>query len=73
MVVIPACAYRVGTNIRLVLFAPMPQGIKLLRHQKYAKMLCQSSKGPFTPSPYTSKKQWQLFCLLGLGEKFLQT
>jgi len=22
----------------------MPQGIKLLRHQKYAKMLCQSGK-----------------------------
>jgi hypothetical protein len=55
--VVPACAYRVDTNIRLVLFAPMPQGIKLLRHQKYAKMLYQSSKGPFTQSPYISKKQ----------------
>jgi hypothetical protein len=26
----------------------MPQGIKLLRHQKYAKMLCQSSNVAFS-------------------------
>jgi hypothetical protein len=36
--------------------APMPQGIKLLRHQKYAKMLCQSSNvAPHHPR--SSKKQ----------------
>jgi hypothetical protein len=28
----------------------MPQGIKLLRHQKYAKMLRQSSNEPFAQS-----------------------
>jgi len=41
----------------------MPRGIKLLRHQKYAKMLSQSSKGPFTQSHTHQKNSGTLFCV----------
>jgi len=42
--------------------APMPQGIKLLRHQKYAKMLCQSSKVAPHSLPSSKKQRHFVLC-----------
>jgi len=36
-------------------FRSTPRGIKLLKHQKYAKMLCQSGNVPFA-QPYAHQK-----------------
>ena len=41
----------------------MPRGIKLLRHQKYAKMLRQSSNGPFAQADAHQKNSGTLFCV----------
>jgi len=48
----------------------MPRDIKLLRHQKYAKMLRQSSNGAFAQADAHQKNSGTLFCSLVVSESF---
>jgi len=47
----------------------MPQGIKLLKHQKYAKMLCQSSNVPFA-QPNAHQKTAALVLFVSVETSF---